>query len=455
MRAIILSADLLLINVVFFLLRGLQFGWGPPLLDGNYRTYLLISNLAWLMASLFTGVYQERTVENLVQIFRASFRALVIHALIFLFCLFFTSNADVISRVFVATYYAVLALGLVSSRFLGTLIEQKLIRSIRHNRSIAVMGRNATGLKLAGYLEDRMGINFEGFLDGDGEGLVVDAFGQLSVARGQLALAAERGIHEVLLALPSDQMGLAKGLISEAEDLCVRLRIVPHLEAPAGTSYQVKFMDEFPMLSLRNEPLDDAQGRLRKRIFDIGVSLLVIVFVLSWLVPILAIIIKCQSRGPVFFAQQRTGRNNISFWCYKFRSMRVNNDADILQASANDKRLTRIGAFMRRTSIDELPQFFNVLLGNMSVIGPRPHMLKHTEQYRSLIDKYMVRQFLKPGISGWAQVNGYRGETKNPSLMKKRVEYDIHYMENWSLMLDVKIVFLTVINMLSGEEQAY
>ena len=133
----------------------------------------------------------------------------------------------------------------------------------------------------------------------------------------------------------------------------------------------------------------------------------------------------------------------------------MNNDSDKRQASKNDDRITPFGKFMRKTSLDELPQFFNVLLGNMSIVGPRPHMLKHTELYRAIIDKYMVRQNLKPGITGWAPVNGFRGETNTDYLMEKRVEHDIWYLENWSLMLDVKIAFMTVINVFRGEKNAY
>ncbi|SKB98203.1 sugar transferase, partial [Parapedobacter luteus] len=137
------------------------------------------------------------------------------------------------------------------------------------------------------------------------------------------------------------------------------------------------------------------------------------------------------------------------------RSMRVNAESDSKQATRGDSRITRIGAFLRRTSLDELPQFFNVWLGHMSVVGPRPHMIKHTEQYSALIDKYMLRQFLKPGITGWAQVNGYRGETTNPAMMERRVAHDIWYLENWTTMLDVRIIYLTVINILVGEENAH
>jgi putative colanic acid biosynthesis UDP-glucose lipid carrier transferase len=195
--------------------------------------------------------------------------------------------------------------------------------------------------------------------------------------------------------------------------------------------------------------------RVVKRLFDIAFSLFVIVFIFSWLYPILALLIKLESPGPVIFKQERSGRNNVQFYCYKFRSMRVNDECHLKQASKNDCRITRIGRILRKTSLDELPQFFNVLLGNMSVVGPRPHMLKHTEHYREVVDQYMVRHYMKPGITGWAQVNGYRGETIELGLMEKRVEHDIWYMENWSALLDIKIVMLTVLNVIKGEKNAY
>ncbi len=162
-----------------------------------------------------------------------------------------------------------------------------------------------------------------------------------------------------------------------------------------------------------------------------------------------------ESKGPVLFKQKRSGRSNEPFYCLKFRSMTVNENADMLQATKNDKRVTKVGAFLRKTSLDELPQFINVLIGNMSVIGPRPHMLSHTEQYSALIDKFMVRHFLKPGITGWAQVNGHRGETRTTDDMAKRVEADVWYLEHWSFLLDMKIMFLTVYNILKGEKNAY
>jgi len=217
----------------------------------------------------------------------------------------------------------------------------------------------------------------------------------------------------------------------------------------------VDFLKEIPVLMLRKEPREDVSNRFKKRLFDIIVSSLIILFVLSWLVPLLALLIKLESKGPVFFTQARTGKDKKTFLCFKFRSMYVNKQANSRQASKNDNRITRIGRILRKTNLDEFPQFYNVLSGQMSIVGPRPHMLKHTDEYAQMIGKYMVRQFLKPGITGLAQVNGFRGETRTLGQMQKRVEYDLWYMENWSIYLDLKIVFLTAYNMIRGEKNAF
>ena len=207
--------------------------------------------------------------------------------------------------------------------------------------------------------------------------------------------------------------------------------------------------------SLREMPLSNDLNTILKRTFDVIFSLFVIVFLLSWVTPIIALIIKIESRGPVFFKQTRNGIKFREFICYKFRSMIENNDADTQQATKNDKRVTKIGKILRKTSLDELPQFFNVLIGNMSVVGPRPHMIKENERYSKSVDKFMVRHFVKPGITGLAQVKGFRGEVETDEDIINRVKYDIYYLENWSLILDLNIVFLTTINFLTGQKKAY
>ncbi|WP_225975350.1 sugar transferase [Panacibacter ginsenosidivorans] len=196
-------------------------------------------------------------------------------------------------------------------------------------------------------------------------------------------------------------------------------------------------------------------NRLLKRLFDIIVSLFVIVFFLSWMVPLIGLLIKMESRGPVLFRQLRSGRNNRPFWCYKFRSMHVNESSDELQATKGDSRVTAIGAFLRKTSIDEFPQFINVLKGEMSIVGPRPHMLLHTEFYGARIDNYMKRLTVRQGLTGWAQVKGYRGETADIRFMEERVYHDLWYTENGNLWLDIKIIFLTLIKIFNDKSRAY
>ena len=207
--------------------------------------------------------------------------------------------------------------------------------------------------------------------------------------------------------------------------------------------------------SLREMPLSNDYNAFLKRLFDIIFSFLVITLLLSWLTPLIALLIKLESSGPVFFKQTRNGIKYKEFTCFKFRSMIENSDADIQQATKNDLRVTRLGKILRKTSLDELPQFFNVLIGDMSVVGPRPHMTRENERYSKTVNKFMVRHFVKPGITGLAQVKGYRGEIETEEDIVNRVKYDIYYLENWSLLLDLNIVFLTSINFITGQKKAY
>jgi Undecaprenyl-phosphate glucose phosphotransferase len=232
-------------------------------------------------------------------------------------------------------------------------------------------------------------------------------------------------------------------LMDWAEDGTVQLCVISQLPFTLGKA-EVEMFEDIPYWVASPIQLDYFANRALKRGFDLIFSIFVVVGILSWLTPILAIAIKLGSHGPVFFRQKRNGLNGKDFWVYKFRTMYVNQEADSKQKEQNDKRVTNLGKFLRRTSIDELPQFFNVLLGEMSIVGPRPHMVAHTEHYRSLIDKYMARHRILPGITGLAQVRGYRGETQELSQMAARVRMDRFYLENWSLLLDIKIIIDTI-----------
>lgn len=244
-------------------------------------------------------------------------------------------------------------------------------------------------------------------------------------------------------------------LIDYADNNLKILKFLPDNKEIYSKKLDFTYYGFLPILSLRKIPIDEPFNKFIKRSFDVILSLLVIIAVLSWLTPLLGLLIKLESRGTVFFKQRRNGLDYKEFYCYKFRSMRPNPEAHLHQISKNDPRVTGIGKIIRKTSIDELPQFINVLKGEMSVVGPRPHMVSHTHMYAEKIDKFMVRHFIKPGITGLAQVSGYRGEVEDDNHIINRVKYDIFYLENWSLMLDIKIVFQTIYNALRGDKKAY
>ena len=265
----------------------------------------------------------------------------------------------------------------------------------------------------------------------------------------------ENKIDEIYCSLADLSNAEVNNFIDFTDNNLIILKFIPDEREPLARNLILDYYGYIPIISLRNFPLDIAANKVIKRVFDIIFSIIIIIGVLSWLTPILYVIIKTESKGPFIFRQKRNGLNYHEFYCYKFRSMNLNEIADLEQVSKNDTRITNVGKFLRKSSIDELPQFFNVLLGDMSVVGPRPHMVSHTEMYAKRIDKFMVRHFIKPGITGLAQSNGFRGEVENEKDIINRVKYDIFYLENWSLILDLKIIIQTVVNILKGDEKAY
>ena len=262
-------------------------------------------------------------------------------------------------------------------------------------------------------------------------------------------------INEVYCCLPSRN----REVILEIMHYCVK-NIVHFYSVPNVSNYiqhrmHLCMLGKVPYLSLYRDPLTIWENRIVKRFIDIAVSLAVLLTVFPIMLIIVTIITKITMPGPIFFCQRRNGLNGKEFTCFKFRSMRINKEADTLQATQDDPRITRWGNIMRHTNIDEFPQFINVLIGNMSIVGPRPHMVKHTKQYSELIDKYMVRHWVKPGITGWSQVTGFRGETKELYQMEGRIEGDIWYIEHWSPWLDIYIIWKTVYNIFHGDKQAF
>jgi len=452
LRFFLASTDLVILNLCYYLAFYITIKYGQSVDREFYRNNVTVCNLIWIISTGIFSLYGEKTILKIKFVFRATWKSVGIQGLIFPAFLFLSHQAG-FPKEFLIAFYVLLIFSFLLSRFTGTAVQTLFLKKYDMRKAVAVLSLDKGSMKLASYLETQSSLNFVGFLHDPSFHLANDEHAEPSMPE-MIKAAAIAGIQEVYVSVNREHLNDLSELIKEGEKHCVRLKFVPDLSA-LQTDLKVDQMGNFTVLNARKDPLEEIENRFKKRLFDVIVSSAVIVFVFSWLYPVLAIIIKFQSSGPVLFKQVRTGRDNKPFACYKFRSMRMNNSSDVRQASVNDDRITPIGRFMRKTSLDEFPQFFNVLMGYMSIIGPRPHMLSHTEQYRKIIGKYMVRQFSKPGISGWAQVNGYRGETKENILMEKRVQYDIHYLENWSLMLDVKILFLTVIRIFKGDEKAF
>jgi len=253
--------------------------------------------------------------------------------------------------------------------------------------------------------------------------------------------------------------GLSENKMNEIIDFAdinlKTLKFIPDGNQIFFRNFILQYYDYIPVIALRNIRLDENLYKMAKRGFDIIFSLIIIFGILSWVIPILGILIKLESKGPVFFNQKRNGLNNKEFNCYKFRSMEKSKVMTMDQVSKNDARVTKIGKIIRKTSIDELPQFFNVLLGDMSVVGPRPHMIRYNQEYTLKVNKFMMRHFIKPGITGLAQTRGFRGEIESDYDIINRFKYDIFYLENWSILLDVKIILTTIYNIITGDKKAY
>jgi putative colanic acid biosynthesis UDP-glucose lipid carrier transferase len=401
------------------------------------------------------NVYNSKYIFSFENFSRRTMQAYIYWSIFIVLYLFF-ARQYILSRLFIAVVLFAQGSMLFLNRciFLFTRTYLK-----RHNllvRKIMIIGYNDTAKKLASYLEeDGMNAQIVGFCEEKENVHELSNYPILDSIENTIAVSRYYKVNEVYSTIaPEHNRGIYR-LMKEADHACIHFRIIPDLSYFIKKTFYIEYLRDIPVLSVRQEPLTDVGNRLRKRFFDIGLSLFVTVFILSWLIPLLGLIIFIDSPGPIFFCQPRTGRDKKLFNCIKFRSMQRNADANVKQAIRNDMRITRVGKFLRKTNLDEFPQFLNVLWGDMSVVGPRPHMLKHTNDYSKLIDRYMVRQFLKPGITGWAQVNGFRGETKTVPQMQGRVEHDLWYMENWSLWLDVRIILITIGNMIRGEENAY
>lgn len=417
--------------------------------------HVLLVNLLWFNVTQLTHLYQDMFAKDAIPTIKQSLSSLVLFTLVVAFILVLRSDFDDSSKV-ITYMLAIFAPTFLLGKIAFLLMRRSRRVSLIDYTDIVIVGAGPVGVELHNILENQplLGYRVVGFFD-DKPHLRQDGIPVLGNVSDCIAYVKKFNIKEVYCALPDRAIDKINRLMREADQEMVRFKLVPDVKDYFKKNVNVKMLAHFPIISPRSEPLESKSNQMFKRIFDVFFSLFVIVFVMSWLMPIIAILIKLESKGPVFFKQLRSGKDNQPFYCLKFRSMRVNNDSDKTQASKNDRRITRLGAFMRKTSIDELPQFFNVLMGDMSVVGPRPHMLQHTNEYSAIIDQFMVRHLVLPGITGWAQVSGHRGETREEGTMEARVEADIWYLENWSMFLDLKIAFLTVWQVFGGHKNAY
>ncbi|MBC5992526.1 undecaprenyl-phosphate glucose phosphotransferase [Pontibacter cellulosilyticus] len=420
----------------------------------DHKLDFLFLNLVWFYCSNVTNLYEDIFRRDAIPTINATLKALGLYLLIGLLLKLSLKQFDLPNSL-ITLSFVVFSVLLLSWKTLFLLIRRPARWSLVKYKTIVIVGAGALGLDLYNHLKmnKQLGYKVLGFFDDDlskcKKGLRV-----LGKVEDCFDFVEENNIAEVYCALPDVAQEKIKCLMLEADKRLIRFKLVPEVK-DYRRNFNIELFGHLPILTPRKEPLEDKANEIIKRGFDVVFSSFVIVLLLSWFVPLMALIIKLDSKGPVFFRQIRSGKDNRPFYCLKFRSMHVNGDSDKKQACKGDVRITRVGAFIRKTSIDELPQFFNVLMGDMSVVGPRPHMLKHTEDYSNLIDKFMVRHFLTPGITGWAQVNGHRGETTNPVFMERRIEADIWYLENWSFLLDLKIVVLTAWQTIRGNDNAF
>jgi len=454
LQASIAGLDLLTLNMAVTLTLVFISRIQPEFVNAYFRFWLFL-NTSWLILCWVSAIYNEYHIMSFEIFARKSMRVYILWLAVIMMYLFFFRQTQ-LSRIFIISVILLSGTFLLLNRFTYLLLRHYFRHGEHLSKKVIILGYNEMAKKLASYLEEEsLNTQIVGFCEEEDNVHELSTYPILSNIEGALTISKKMDINEIYSTIAPEQEKVIYDLIRQADQECIRFRIIPDLSFFIKQPVFINYLRDMPVLSMRSEPLDDVSSRGRKRFFDLVISFMVIVFILSWLIPLLGLIIWLESKGPVFFAQQRSGRDNKTFNCLKFRSMKVNNEANTKQAQRNDERLTRIGKFMRRTSLDEFPQFINVFKGEMSIIGPRPHMLRHTEDYSKIMGQYMVRQFLKPGVTGWAQVHGYRGEIKDEEQLRKRIEHDIWYMENWSIWLDMRIMFLTVYRMVKGDENAF
>ncbi len=460
-RIAIIIGDFLLLNLLVYLCLE-QFDDKTPdyFMDHN-AVVVMVANFAMLVAEYFFNTIAYHRRLSAIDLLRRVFMLSATQSALMFFLLRSISRGGGFFK-FMYYFAGFLFIGLLLAR----LIERGIILYLRakgkNTQSILFVGNDPANLMLYhDMLENSSaGTYVKGYYADEPIENAPEQFvhlGNLQQLNAQMEEDKDKtnlGIDLVFCCLSHDESAFINRVIHFCDNHVVHFYYVPRMSGNLHLRLIPELYGDVTLFTNRREPLTFIENKFLKRTFDIVVSALTCLVLLPFL-PIVALIIKMQSPGPLFFVQNRTGLNGHTFKCYKFRSMHVNNQADTLQATKDDPRKFPFGEFMRKTNIDEFPQFFNVLKGDMSIVGPRPHMMLHTEMYGKLIDKYMVRHFCRPGITGWAQVTGFRGETKELWQMEERIRRDIWYLENWTFWLDLKIILKTAISILIPDKKAY
>lgn len=420
--------------------------------DQNYYNPLFVGYIIifWIISSLLTKYYRVLRVTRFLRLLTLSVR----HFLLFILG-FFTFFGVFKEGIVVHNQFLILLL-IVSTTFSLKVFSFLLLRWYRNLgrnfRKVVVIGMDEASKNIINLFNEKktLGYKYEGFFSNKNNkskiGNIEDSF--------QFVL--EQKIDEIYCSLNELNSQTIRKITAFANSHNIGLKLIPDSKKLYSKNHNVEFYDDtLAVVNVQKLPFEFNENYIIKRFFDIIFSFFVCLFILSWLVPILWVLIKLESRGPLIFLQEREGLDGKQFVCYKFRSMRLNTMSDKIHATENDDRITRIGAFIRKTSIDELPQFYNVIKGNMSIVGPRPHLPSLSLEYQKDVDDYLKRHTVKPGITGLAQISGYRGEIKKKSDIKNRIRLDIFYIENWSFLLDIKIILKTVLHVFKGDEKAY
>ena len=428
----------------------------------SFMLVLIVSLLIWYIAASFSHLYADRRSNKFSEEIVFIVYTLILYMVLLSSCFFFTASIVVIID---PLFFFILLSGFT---FLLLVLSKYIIRKYVH--SAIFQGKLFDNLLIIGTTPAAMdfyetikkyyyyGYKCIGFLD--------NATSKMNgcLYRGKIgnlpAILKERQVDEVIIALPNSESQQIQECIEVCDYYATKARIIPDLHQYTSSSIQVNNIGLLPVINVRALPLDSFANSALKRVFDIVFSFLFLATIGIWLFPLIAILIRITSKGPIYFKQERWGLNNDKITCYKFRTMvadnhDVDNDGSYRQATKNDPRVTRFGAFLRKSNLDELPQFWNVLLGSMSVVGPRPHPTPLNLESIHTVENYMLRHLVKPGITGWAQVNGCRGETRSNGSMQQRVNLDLYYIHRWTFWLDCQIILQTIINMLRGDQNAY